>query len=63
MTFDEAIMALWEGKVVRRYGWEDENKFCYLTLQQQEEGVSIYTANACTEDALHDDWYVWGWVH
>lgn len=63
MTFEEALNALWEGKVLRRHGWDDENKFCYLTLQEQDGGVTVYTANASADDAMCNDWYVWGWVH
>ena len=63
MTFEEALEALWEGKVIRRAGWEDPDRFCYLTLQTQDEGVSLYTANVTAEDSDHNDWYIWGYVH
>lgn len=62
MTFDEALDALWKGQLVRRHGWEDPDRIAYLTRSSGGDELNIFTANIVLEDALEDDWYVWGWV-
>lgn len=62
MTFDEALDALWKGQVVRRHGWKDPDRIAYLTQNPGTEDFHIFSANVLAEDALEDDWYVWGWM-
>ena len=62
MTFDEALDALWKGQLVRRHGWEDPDRIAYLARSSGGDELNIFTANIVLEDALEDDWYVWGWV-
>ena len=63
MTFEEALDALWKGQVVRRHGWDDPDRMAYLTQTADEDDFKVFTANVSPEDALQDDWYVWGWLH
>jgi hypothetical protein len=60
MTFDEAIEALFQGKLVRRTGWSDPERVAYLTAMPSESGFEVFSAAINQQDSLHDDWEIWG---
>jgi hypothetical protein len=62
MTFEDALEAMFNGKVVRREGWTDPDRFAYLILEMFDGDYSVLTARVSEEDSLQDDWYIWGSV-